>query len=97
MRCPPPRGSRQFGDEPIGALMASWPVVAEWLTVAEVAARIRMSEDYVARQCRFGRLRATKLGHARRISRDAVDEFMSAAAEPTPRPGRSARRLGRRV
>jgi len=69
--------------------------MAEWLTVAEVAAEIRMSEEYVARQCRLGRLRATKLGHAWRISRDALDEFMAAPAVPTPRPGRSARQLRR--
>jgi excisionase family DNA binding protein len=49
----------------------------KWMTLAEVAIKIRMTQDYVRRQCVRGRLRATKLGNRWRIERASVEEFMA--------------------
>jgi excisionase family DNA binding protein len=61
----------------------------KFLTTAEVAETIRMSENYVARMCDAGQIKAKKLGNQWRISDAALDDFMDAAgkAEPT-RPDR---------
>lgn len=60
----------------------------KFLTTAEVADTIRKSEDYVARLCAGGQIRAKKLGNEWRIREEALDEFMdSGKAEPT-RPER---------
>ena len=58
--------------------------MTEYLTTDEVAAVIRKSPDYVARQCKAGQIKATKLGNDWRIARTALDEFMSGGkAAPT--------------
>ncbi len=49
----------------------------EYLTLREAAQRIQMSEDYVRKQCEAGALPAKKLGNRWRISRDALDVFMT--------------------
>lgn len=54
----------------------------EYLTVTEVAKRIRMSADYVSRKCNEGAIRAAKLGNTWRIPADAVDEFLATDPEP---------------
>lgn len=60
----------------------------KFLTTAEVADTIRKSEDYVARLCAGGQIRAKKLGNEWRIREEALDEFMDGGkAEPT-RPER---------
>ncbi len=51
-----------------------------FLTVREVAEKIRMTEDYVTRVCNSQELKGVKLGNVWRISPEALDEFM------TPRP-----------
>lgn len=62
-----------------------------YLTVAEVAAIIRESEDQVRRRCATGQLKATKLGSKWRISEDAVVEFMVPGKRVTPRKRLTAR------
>lgn len=49
----------------------------KWMTTAEVAETIRMSENYVSRMCDSGQLRAKKLGNQWRISDEALAEFMA--------------------
>lgn len=49
----------------------------KFLTTAEVAETIRMSENYVSRMCDSGQIRAKKLGNQWRISEEALAEFMS--------------------
>lgn len=67
-----------------------------YLRTAEVAEIIRMSEEYVARQCAAGNLRAKKLGTEWRISEDDLALFMSAPEPaPSPRVGRTARQRRR--
>lgn len=59
--------------------------MTEYLTTEEAAAEIRMSPDYVARQCKAGVIQATKTGNAWRISRDALDAFMARGKAPATR------------
>lgn len=66
-----------------------------YLTTAEVAAELRMSEDYVARQCAAGRLAATKLGNQWRITDAALAAFMSAGKVEPTRIRQSARQRRR--
>jgi excisionase family DNA binding protein len=61
----------------------------EYLTTREVAETIRMSENYVARMCHAGQIKAKKLGNQWRISDAALDEFMDASGKTEPtRPDR---------
>lgn len=60
----------------------------EWMTTDEVAAKIRKTPDYVARQCAAGNLQGKKLGNEWRIHRDALDRFMVGAPAPATRPMR---------
>lgn len=60
----------------------------EYLTTAEVGAKIRRSPDYVARQCQAGELRGKKLGTEWRIHRDEVTRFMGGGPAPATRPMR---------
>lgn len=53
------------------------------LEVAEVAARLRVSEVTVYRWCREGRLPCLKLGHAWRIRRGAIRDFLRRAEHST--------------
>lgn len=66
----------------------------EYLTTSEVADQIRMTAEYVARQCKAGRIRAVKLGDEWRIPRDAVAEFMSGSV-PAARVRLTARQKRR--
>lgn len=60
----------------------------EYLTTDEFAARIRMTPEYVRRQCKAGKIpNAKRLGKEWRIHRSSVEQFMSgtgvvAAARP---------------
>lgn len=56
----------------------------KWLTTAEVAETIRMSENYVSRLCDAGQIRAKKLGNQWRISDVALDEFMAGGGKAEP-------------
>lgn len=60
----------------------------KFLTTAEVAETIRMSENYVSRLCDSGQIRAKKLGNQWRISDEALDEFMADGKTETTRPER---------
>lgn len=51
--------------------------MSEILTLAEAAEYMRMSQDYVRKQCEAGALPAKKLGNRWRISRTALDVFMT--------------------
>jgi len=55
-----------------------------WLTADEVAAQIRVTREFVQRQCAAGELKAKKVGHEWRISQSAVDAFMSGDKPTTP-------------
>lgn len=66
-----------------------------WLTVPEVAERIKMSEEYVSRVCKSGKLRAVKLGRAWRIAEHDLEAFMTPSDTPPPRDRRSARQRRR--
>jgi excisionase family DNA binding protein len=66
--------------------------MSDYLNTSEAAAIIRKSPDYVARQCKAGHLRATKLGNDWRIHRTAVDAFMGLGAIPATRPERVRRK-----
>lgn len=64
-----------------------------YLNTAEAAALIRMSRDYVARQCDAGNLYGKKVGREWRIHRDELARFMSTnSPAPATRPLR--RRAG---
>ncbi len=52
------------------------------LTVAEVAARLRMSEEAVRWNIRNGYLDASTAGREYRITRDALEHFVSATQNP---------------
>jgi excisionase family DNA binding protein len=62
----------------------------EYLNTQEVAEIIRMSNDYVSRQCALGNLRAKKLGTEWRIRRSEVERFMAAGVTPPTRVRRRA-------
>jgi len=56
-----------------------------YLTVPEVAERIRESQDTVRRRCLAGQIRATKLGNSWRIAESDLALFMSGVRVGTPR------------
>lgn len=60
----------------------------KWLTTAEVAETIRMTENYVSRLCDSGQIRAKKLGNQWRISDEALGEFMADGRTESTRPER---------
>jgi excisionase family DNA binding protein len=47
-----------------------------WLSLAEAAERLRVSERTVARLVERGRLRTTTLGRRRLVHRDDLDSFL---------------------
>lgn len=49
---------------------------SDYLTVPEVAAILRVADDYVSRQCRAKVIKAKKLGHEWRIHRSSLEAFM---------------------
>lgn len=68
-----------------------------WYTTAEVAALIRTSDEYVARQCSAGHMQAKKVG-SWRIRGSAVIDFMSgtgSAPAARKREKKSARQMRR--
>jgi len=64
--------------------------MSDWLDTVEAGELMRMSRDYVARQCALGNIRAKRLGREWRIARAELERFMESGvkAEPT-RPGRA--------
>ena len=65
---------------------------AQYLTTAQVATQIQMSEEYVARQCAAVNLKAPKLGTEWRIHPDNLRAFMGdGAVIPSDRAGRKGR------
>lgn len=58
-----------------------------WLTVREVAEQIKLTEDYVTRQCSAGLLGGAKIGNVWRIEQADVDEFMARRRPPQADPG----------
>lgn len=67
-----------------------------YLKTAEVAAVLRMGEEWVSRQCAAGNLKAKKLGTEWRINEADLALFMSGPEPvPSPRPGRTARQRRR--
>lgn len=70
--------------------------MTEYLNCAEAAEIIRMDINYVQRQCKAGAIRAKKLGTQWRITRSALEEFMSGErVAPPTRERRSARQKRR--
>lgn len=63
-----------------------------YLTTAEVAAEIRTSEDYVARQCNAGHLIAKKVGNEWRVHRDDLERFMRGGGKAPAARKRGGRR-----
>lgn len=59
--------------------------MTEYLNTVEAGAVIRMSPDYIARQCKAKALAATKVGKEWRISRESLDAFMSRGQAPATR------------
>lgn len=60
-----------------------------YMTADEVAAELRMSGDWVRRQCKAGVIPATKLGREWRISPADLTAFMRkyrGVATPAPQP-----------
>lgn len=57
--------------------------MSDWLTVAQVAEQIGMTEDYVARQCKAGVLKGKKLGNQWRVHVASLEAFM---LDDTPAP-----------
>ena len=51
-----------------------------WLTLAEAAERLRVSERTITRMVGAGRIRTTTLGRRRLVRRDDLDAFLRAAA-----------------
>lgn len=58
-----------------------------WLTAREVAEQIKLTEDYVTRQCAAGLLAAAKVGNVWRIDQADVDEFMDRRRPKQADPG----------
>lgn len=70
--------------------------MSDYLTVAEVADRIHMTEDYVTRQCKAGALKAKKLGNTWRIHVANLEAFMlDDSPAPAARQRLSARQQRR--
>ena len=65
-----------------------------WLTLAEAAERLRVSERTVARLVDRGRLRTTTLGRRRLVHRTDVDALLNAAAGEGTAPTVPPRRRG---
>lgn len=70
--------------------------MTEYLTVAEAAKTIGMTEDYVTRQCHAGAIKAKKLGNTWRIAQTNLDAFMlDQSPAPSTRKRLSARQQRR--
>lgn len=68
----------------------------ELLTAVEAGVVLRMSAHTVKRECRAGRLRASKPNRVWLIPRAAIDDYVNAAANTPPTdPARPRRRRGR--
>lgn len=70
----------------------------KFMTVAEVAATLRVSQDYVRKLCGSGQLRAKKVGQEWRIRETAFEAFMDDTDKTAPtRPGRALTKKQRRA
>lgn len=63
-----------------------------YLTIAEVAAITRETEDTTRRRCAAGQIKATKLGNTWRISESEVALFMAPGTRGTTRTNRLTKR-----
>jgi len=81
------RGERALSDRARGS-------GSPWLTLAEAAERLRVSERTVARLVDRGRLRTTTLGRRRLVHRDDLDALLIAAAGEGTAPTVPPRRRG---
>lgn len=63
-----------------------------FLTVAEVAAITRETEDTTRRRCAAGQIRAVKLGDQWRVAKSEVERFMSPGKRGTTRTSRLTKR-----
>ena len=61
------------------------PAPAQWFTVEEVAAVLRLPLSTVYRQVRVGQIPSIKLGHHRRVRREWLDQL--GRADPTAAGG----------
>lgn len=60
-----------------------------YLKADEAAARVRVSQDWIRRQCKAGVIPATKVGREWRITAEDLDGFMRkhrGTGVPTPQP-----------
>lgn len=70
--------------------------VGELFTIEQVAAKFQMSEAYIHKLIRAGKLRSIKLGHFVRISNEALESFVAEnartgyVAKPRKRNGQGA-------
>lgn len=71
--------------------------MTDWLNTLEAAERVRMTPDYIARQCKSGALKAKKLGTEWRISDAALEAFMAGTGTAPPARKRLSARQMRRV
>lgn len=55
-----------------------------WFTTEEVAEQIRVSPQFVQRQCAAGEIKAKKVGHEWRISEAALEAFMAEEKPSVP-------------
>ena len=65
---------------------------ARFLTTAEAAEVIRETAENVARRCKAGQIRASRLGGEWRIREDDLLDFMTRAENPSVRVRSSAGR-----
>jgi excisionase family DNA binding protein len=79
--------------------MADFPRVDQgdragsWMTVAEAATATRLHPQTVYRHLRSGRLRGDRAGSRWRITRDALDKYLSSGSpDQTPRRAAPSRR-----
>jgi excisionase family DNA binding protein len=89
---PPTRRARLNGDDPYGLLGTeepARPAESILLTVAKVAARLRMSTKTVRRRIKEGVIRTVPLGG--RLTRVSPDELQRVtASEPLPTPSETS-------
>lgn len=65
----------RFVQDRIDAALASQPTAHDWLTVAEAAAFLRVSERTLERRIADGAVRAGGLGSRRMIHRSDLDDL----------------------
>lgn len=71
--------SAKFISEQVGSDSVAVQVVETHYTVAEAAAKLKLSPDYIGTRIKRGEIRATEFGTSRskyRISASALQEFI---------------------